>query len=415
MQLQAVVSRAIDAVRHLPKPTGKPVLIGIAVLIAALVAFVVTRDGAGPDVLDKSAMYEGPVGAGEGSVRVLAWPGYIENGSTDPRVDWITAFENQSGCKVSVTTYGTPDQAVELFNENRFDVIAAPGSATLQLARQGRIQPLNTALLNNWKDLFEDLKSSPSNSVDGVVFGAPQGRVSNVLMYRTDIVDPAPDSWSEIWNSTSAFAGKISAYDSPLTIADAALFLMNSEPDLLITDPYSLDAKQFQRAVDLLKAQSKNVYQYWSDYAAQLQAFQAGNAVLGSTWQVIVNLAKEQGDPINAVSPKEGSTGWSDSWSINVDTPHINCSYLFVDHMISPAANASVAEWFGQAPSNTLACDVTTNPNHCATYRAADTEYWASVYYWTAPQEQCADGRTEVTCVPYSDWIKAWNTQIRVQ
>lgn len=414
MQLQAIVSRAIDAVRNLPRPSAKPLLVGL-VLVLAATAFVVTRDGAGPQVPDQSAMYDGPVAAGEGSVRVLAWPGYIENGSTDPRVDWVSGFENQTGCKVSVTTYGTPDEAVDLFKTNDFDVVAAPGTATLQLAREGRLQPLNTSLLTNWQDLFEDLKTSASNSVDGVVFGAPQGRVANVLMYRSDLVDPAPDSWSEVWNSTSVFGGKISAYDSPLTIADAALFLMNTEPDLLITDPYSLDEKQFQRAIDLLKAQSANVSLYWSDYAAQLQAFQAGDAVLGSTWQVIVNLAKEQGDPISAVSPKEGSTGWSDSWSINADTANINCSYLFIDHMLSPVANASVAEWFGQAPSNTKACDVTTNPNHCATYRAADSEYWMSVYYWSAPQEKCADGRTEVKCIPYEEWIKAWNTQIRVR
>src|SRR4051795_12549875 len=38
-------------------------------------------------------MYNGPVGAGEGELNVLAWPGYAESGKNDPKVDWVTPFE----------------------------------------------------------------------------------------------------------------------------------------------------------------------------------------------------------------------------------------------------------------------------------------------------------------------------------
>ena len=36
-----------------------------------------------------------------------------------------------------------------------------------------------------------------------------------------------------------------------------------------------------------------------------------------------------------------------------------------MDYIISPEANAKVAEDFGEAPSNSKACDLTTNQNHC--------------------------------------------------
>jgi putative spermidine/putrescine transport system substrate-binding protein len=36
------------------------------------------------------------LGAGEGAVSILAWPGYAENGSNDPAVDWVTPFEKQT-------------------------------------------------------------------------------------------------------------------------------------------------------------------------------------------------------------------------------------------------------------------------------------------------------------------------------
>ena len=36
--------------------------------------------------------------AAEDEVNVIAWAGYIEDGSTDPAVDWATPFEDITGC-----------------------------------------------------------------------------------------------------------------------------------------------------------------------------------------------------------------------------------------------------------------------------------------------------------------------------
>jgi putative spermidine/putrescine transport system substrate-binding protein len=42
---------------------------------------------------------------------VLAWPGYVENGSTDKAVDWVTDFQTQSGCTVKPQIFGPSDEA----------------------------------------------------------------------------------------------------------------------------------------------------------------------------------------------------------------------------------------------------------------------------------------------------------------
>ena len=41
------------------------------------------------------------LGAGEGAVNLIAWAGYVEDGSTDPKVDWVTSFEEETGCQVT--------------------------------------------------------------------------------------------------------------------------------------------------------------------------------------------------------------------------------------------------------------------------------------------------------------------------
>src|SRR5829696_10321904 len=42
------------------------------------------------------------LGDGEGQVNLIAWAGYVEDGSTDPKVDWVTDFEKETGCQVNV-------------------------------------------------------------------------------------------------------------------------------------------------------------------------------------------------------------------------------------------------------------------------------------------------------------------------
>lgn len=352
------------------------------------------------------------LGTPEGKVNVLAWPGYVEDGSTDPKVDWVSDFEKESGCQVTVKTFGTSDEAVQLMRTGQYDVVSASGDATLRLIAAGDVEPMNTSLITNYPDIFDALKDKAWNSVNGQMYGVPHGRGANLLMYNTEQVSPAPDSWSAVFDGGAAQKGKVTAYDSPIYFADAALYLMATKPDLGIKDPYALDATQLQAAVDLLKAQKANIGEYWSDYTKEIQAFKSGTTTIGTTWQVIANLAMADKAPVKVVLPKEGATGWSDTWMLSAKSPNKTCGYKFIDHIVSPKANASIAEWFGEAPGNRKACAETVDKNHCATFHAEDEEYFAKVHYWNTPIQACLDGRTDVKCTDYAQWTKAW-TEIR--
>ncbi|MEU5525932.1 ABC transporter substrate-binding protein [Micromonospora chersina] len=362
--------------------------------------------GIKPPRIDKLAA----LGAGEGQVNVVAWAGYVEDGSTDPKVDWVTDFEKQTGCQVNVKVAGTSDEMVTLMKTGEYDVVSASGDASLRLIYGGDVAPVNTDLISNYKDVFDGLKLKQWNSVDGVAYGVPHGRGANLLMYRTDVVKPAPTSWGAVFDANSPYKGKITAYDSPIYLADAALYLMKHQPELGIKNPYALDDKQFAAAVDLLKKQNELIGEYWSDYTKEVQAFKAGNSALGTTWQVIANLAIADKAPVEAILPEEGATGWSDTWMVSAKAKHPNCAYRWMDHIISPKANAAVAEWFGEAPSNKLACAETADKNHCATYHAEDESYFDKVWYWNTPVQQCLDGRTDVKCKDYAAWTQAWTT-----
>lgn len=340
----------------------------------------------------------------EGSVSILAWPGYVEDGSNDPAVDWVSAFEDETGCQVTSKTYGTSDEAFTLMKTGDYDVVAASGDASLRLVASGEVAPVNTDLLKNYDGIFDFLKMKSWNSVDGVSYGIPHGYGANLLMYNTDVFTTPPTSWDVVFDKSSEYAGKVTAYDSPIYIADAAVYLMAHNPELGIENPYALDETQLAAAVDLLKAQRANVGEYWSDYLKEIQAFETGDSVVGTTWQVIQNSVTTGNTDV--VLPEEGTTGWSDTWMISSQAKSPNCAYAWLDYIASPEANAQATAYFGEAPSSQAACDFRDD---CESYHAGDADYASKIWYWSTPIADCLDGRTDVECTDYSAWTTAWS------
>jgi putative spermidine/putrescine transport system substrate-binding protein len=364
------------------------------------------------------------VGAGEGQLNLVAWPGYV----ADP---WKSDFEKQTGCQIKLKEAGTSDEMVDLMRTGQWDGVSASGNATAKLVDGGDVAPVNTDLVPNYKTIFDDLKNQPYNTFNGVNYGIPHGRGANLLMWNPNSVKPDPTSWSVILDPAQAakYKGKISVYDDPIYIADAAVYLKAHQPDLGITNPYELDDNQFNAAVNLLKQQHPNVGQYWALATPQINSFTNGDSVVGATWQYQYFALKDAGVPVKASPastgflPTEGATGWSDTWMIAKNAAHPNCMYKWMNFITSPSANAEVAQYFGEAPAQSKSCDSSTltaaakadglpaNPQFCNQYRAADPNFWKRVYYWEVPLADCGDSRGN-TCKDYNDWSAAW-TQIK--
>ncbi len=377
--------------------------------ICALIAAIGTGCGGGGDDTDSTSAELTTVGEGEGQLNLICWAGYCEDGSTDKSVDWVTPFEKKTGCEVNVKIGNTSDEMVQLMRTGEYDGVSASGDASLRLIENGDVDPVNTDLVPNYKDVFPGLKDQPFNSVDGQMYGIPHGRGANLLMSNLDVVKPQAESLSAVFDPAELekYKGKVTAYDSPIYIADAALYLMATQPDLGITNPYELDDDQFNAAIDLLKTQNEYIGEYWSDYTKEISAFTNGDSVVGTTWQVINQLLQADNQPVDAVLPKEGSTGWSDTWMISSQSQNPNCMYEWMNWIISPKANAQVAEWFGEAPANAKACDYTTDPKHCQIYDADGSQYLDDLYYWATPLSDCGDDRGDV-CKTYDDWVQGW-------
>ncbi len=346
------------------------------------------------------------LGDGEGQVSIVAWAGYIERGETDPAYDWVTSFEEESGCKVSVKTAATSDEMVALMNEGGFDLVTASGDASLRLIAGDRVQPINTALIPSWSTIDPRLQESAWHTVDGVHYGTPYVWGANVLMYNTEVFgDTPPASWNVVFEKMDlpdgqSNEGRVQAYDGPIYVADAALYLMTHKPELGIKDPYELNEEQYAAALDLLRTQRTLVGRYWHDAFIQMDDFTNEGVVASSSWPFMVNVLKAGGAPVASTFPEEGITGWADTTMLHVDSPNPNCAYMWMEHSLSPKVQGDVSAWFGTVPSVPAAC---TGNELLGDTGCANNGYenFDKIKFWRTPTAQCSTGE----CVPYYRWV----------
>jgi putative spermidine/putrescine transport system substrate-binding protein len=360
------------------------------------------------------------IGPTEGELNLIAWNGYTEDGTNYPSYDWVTPFEDQSGCKLTVKYADTSDEMVSLMRQGgTWDGVSASGDATNRLIAGGNVSAVDPALFPNFANVIGPLNpdGGTNNShyvVDGYVYGVPWMYGPNFLMYNADVVKPAPTSWDITFEPDSPYAGKITAYNSPIFIADAAVYLKAHQPDLGIDDPYELTPAQLDAAVELLKGQSGIVSKYWALYTDEIDGFVDGSMVAGTAWPINMTYAKADVN-VHAVIPEEGVTGWADTWMLNSQAAHPNCMLEWMKYSMEPQVQATTGIFYGAAGSNVESCDLiakglgkegkslidTVEYSYCG-----NEDFLNSLYLWKTPQATDATGKSGFT--DYSVWSQRW-------
>ncbi len=347
------------------------------------------------------------VGQGEGEVDIVAWPGYVERGESDKNYDWVTSFEKETSCKVKVKTAATSDEMVTLMNQGGFDLVTASGDASLRLVAGKKVQPINTALIPSWNTLDPRLQSAPWHTVDGVHYGVPYQWGPNVLAYNTNVFKEAPTSWAVVFEEQTlpdgkSNKGRVQAYDGPIYIADAALYLSKKKPELGIKNPYELNKEQYAAVIALLQSQRALIGRYWHDATVQVDDFKNEGVVASSSWPYQVNLLQSDKRPVASTIPAEGATGWADTTMMHVNAPHPNCAYKWMEHSLAPKLQGDLASWFGSVPTVPAACkgNALLGEKGCETN---GSENFEKIWFWRTPTAKC---EKESSCVPYSQWAK---------
>ena len=376
----------------------KRIRFGYVALAALVTALAIPAAG-----VSKSTGVPTSVGAGEGKLTLVAWEGY-----TQPQ--WVKPFEKSTGCQVSTKYAGSSNDMFNLMTSGgggQYDMVSASGDASLRLIYSGAVAETNMSLIPSYKDFFKAFQSPPNNTVGGKHYGISVQFGPNVLLYNTKKVTKKPTSWSAVYDAKNK--GQITIPDNPIQIADAALYLSKTKPSLGIKDPYELTKAQLAAAVALLKQQRPLVKKYWGLASDQIDLFKNGGSTIGASWPYQYSQLVAAKAPVATVIPKEGVTGWLDTWMLSSKAKHPNCAYKWMQYITTPKAQAQQATYYGETPVNKKACAVmnTITKGSCAQYSAnAPESYYNSIKFWKTPIADCGNGQKN--CTDLKAWTTAW-------
>ena len=116
---------------------------------------------------------------------------------------------------------------------------------------------------------------------------------------------------------------------------------------------------------------------------------------MGASWPYQTLQLQAQEAPITEIIPKQGVTGWADTWMIAKRAPHPNCAYMWMKYVRTPKVQAQQAIVFGETPVNPKACPFMNKlqAGSCAKYHLNEPcAYYDTIKFWKTPVADCGNG-----------------------
>lgn len=319
-----------------------------------------------------------------GTLNLLTWEGYA-----DP--SYVSKFEEQTGCKVNATYIGSNDDFAPklMAGGGVFDLITPSLDTTKLMIDLDLVEPVDTAKLDAWKDLYPSLTSLDAIQKDGAIYGVPYTWGGIVLMYRTDAFTTPPTSIADLWNPE--LKGKVSLWDDKSSIYLAA----RKNGDMNI---YALSDEQLENAKQALIEQKPLVRKYWATAGELVDLYKSGEIVISNTWAGNqASILKREGIDMTEFVPKEGAEGWVDIWMVVKDTPNRDCAYQYLNMQLSPLGQCAIANINTASVSNPVAARSCMSDEQFKALHQDDPSYLEKLMVWQSLGDR------------YEAYANAWN------
>ena len=405
-------------------------LLAVAGVMILLAACSGTRTGKKPGAAASPTSTAGTSLANSNFIRLVVPPGPVQNGNVDPKTDWVTPFEQQSGCLVELRTANTDADGYQdlthgIGNSYYDGVLASPEVAG-ELISAHAVAPLDTSRISGYSGISPRLRTAAPAVSGATAYGLPYLWDSYVTGYDAGRVKPAPQTWTALFSPASAaqHARKITVPDSPVTLALAALYLKSSQPSLGITDPFELTRSQLSAAEHAVNAVRGDIGTYWDADATVIGQLGDGQDVLGAVLTHQINEMTRAGLPAAGVPAPTRAAGsgttvaFMYSWMVSAHAANPGCTYKWLSWMTSNYVQERASAFTNAAPASPAACRGPAAAN-CAAYHMSSLPTARNIVFEHLPLTRCgttptagpspATGSAAPTgCTSYAQWQAAW-------
>ncbi|MBS0580461.1 MAG: polyamine ABC transporter substrate-binding protein [Proteobacteria bacterium] len=281
-------------------------------------------------------------GTEEKQLHIYNWADYIGK-------DTIAEFERRTGITVTYDTYDADEtlEAKMMAGDSGYDVVSTSTDYFARQIKAGIYQPLDKALLPNWKNLDPHVLAVESGADPGNRYAMPYLRHVNGFAYNVDkirarMADAPVDSLDMIFKPEviARFA------DCGVTFLDSAEDVLQLALNYLRLDPNTTRPEDYAQAEKLLLRVRPYIRAF--DSSEYMNGLATGDFCISMSWSgdyaTSRARAKAAGVDVNLAFtvPKEGANGSFDALLIPADAPHRLAAHAFLNYIMEPKVIAQI-------------------------------------------------------------------------
>jgi putrescine transport system substrate-binding protein len=295
-------------------------------------------------------------------LHIYNWADYIGK-------DTIAEFEKQSGITVVYDTYDADEtmEAKMMAGDSGYDVVSTSTDYFARQIKAGIYQPLDKALLPNWKNLDPQVLELEATADPGNRYAMPYLRHVNGFAYNVDMIrarmpDAPVDSLDMIFKPEviGHFADcGVTFLDSPEDVLQLALNYLHLNPNTTRPEDYAQAEKLLLKVRPYIRAFDSSEY---------MNGLATGDFCISMSWSgdyaTSRARAKAAGVDVNLAFtvPKEGANGSFDALLIPADAPHRLAAHKFLNYILEPKVIAQITNYIHYGNDN-LAANPYVEPN----------------------------------------------------
>lgn len=329
------------------------------------------------------------------TMRLLSWPGLDSPAATE-------GFRAAHGVEIRSDPIAAYDEVFLFLRAGgigKYDAVTSNNGLVQPLARAGLIQPIDLDRLTNAGSLFPQFQSPEWAVVDGQTYALPLVWHTCPMIYNADALATPPERWTDLTNGT--YKGKIVMSD------DVIAHFMTWNRALGAIDPARVSKTELNETARLLGS----IKRYHAlAYVGSVNEM-AGRLATGGGWLTTTGresapfLAEAKGAKLLLARPSPGDFSLCHALCLPVESPNLDLTYAYLDHMISPDAQAALAnEQYLGAVSTAAPALLSEQARQSFGYDDLDAAFALSPLAGFPPVE--ADAGDTAT---YVDWVLAWD------
>jgi spermidine/putrescine-binding protein len=276
--------------------------------------------------------------------------------------------------------------------------LTCPAHLTLpSFVSAGVVEPIDTSRMANFAAILPIFAENPVfRGEDGELYGVPFTFSLNTPLYNADRVEPV-ESFSELVEDPQ-YKGRYAVNDGAGNFTWIAQYHGFGAPD-----PNHITREELAECVEYAKRFVANSRARFASLGDGLQLMITGEVdyATGGTYDQ-VQKAQEQGVNIMAFVPNEGAQTYVDAYCIPKESENYDVSLAWIDHMLTPEAQAEVAVVYGGAAVNLEAVPL-MDPELQARYDYDNLEgLLERAPAWPPTPTESDEFAT------YAEWLEAW-------